>query len=44
VRAAGGALRARDGGPVGIRSEGTIAGAAGAHADFLRLAAGRPWR
>jgi len=29
---------------VGIRSEGAIAGAPGAHADFLRLAAGRPWR
>jgi hypothetical protein len=29
---------------VGIRSEGTIAGAPGAHADVLHLAAGRPWR
>jgi myo-inositol-1(or 4)-monophosphatase len=44
VREAGGAISDRDGGPVGIRSEGTIAGAPGAHADFLRLAAGRPWR
>jgi fructose-1,6-bisphosphatase/inositol monophosphatase family enzyme len=44
VREAGGAFSDRDGGPVSIRSEGAIAGAAGAHADFLRLAAGRPWR
>jgi myo-inositol-1(or 4)-monophosphatase len=44
VREAGGAISDRDGRPVSIRSEGTIAGAAGAHADFLRLAAGRPWR
>jgi myo-inositol-1(or 4)-monophosphatase len=44
VREAGGAISDRDGGPVSIRSEGTIAGAPGAHADFLRLAAGRPWR
>ena len=44
VREAGGAISDRDGGPVGIRSEGAIAGAPRAHADFLRLAAGRPWR
>jgi myo-inositol-1(or 4)-monophosphatase len=44
VREAGGAISDRDGRPVSIRSEGTIAGAPGAHADFLRLAAGRPWR
>jgi myo-inositol-1(or 4)-monophosphatase len=44
VREAGGAISDRDGGPVGIRSEGAIAGAPGAHADFLRLAVGRPWR
>jgi len=44
VREAGGAITDRDGGPVGIRSEGVIAGAPGAHADFLRLAAGREWR
>jgi fructose-1,6-bisphosphatase/inositol monophosphatase family enzyme len=44
VREAGGVISDRDGGPVIIRSEGTIAGAPGAHADFLRLAAGRPWR
>jgi len=44
VREAGGAMSDRDGGPVSIRSEGAIAGAPGAHADFLRLAAGRPWR
>jgi myo-inositol-1(or 4)-monophosphatase len=44
VREAGGAITDRDGGPVSIRSEGAIAGAPGAHADFLRLVAGRPWR
>ena len=44
VREAGGAMTDRDGGPVDIRSEGIVAGAPGAHADFLRLAAGRPWR
>jgi fructose-1,6-bisphosphatase/inositol monophosphatase family enzyme len=44
VREAGGVITDRDGGAVSIRSEGTIAGAPGAHADFLRLAAGRPWR
>jgi len=44
VREAGGAISDRDGGPVSIRSEGAIAGAPGAHADFLRLVAGRPWR
>ena len=44
VREAGGAITDRDGGPIGIRSEGVIAGAPGAHADFLRLAAGRAWR
>jgi myo-inositol-1(or 4)-monophosphatase len=44
VREAGGAVTDRDGGPIGIRSEGVIAGAPGAHADFLRLASGRSWR
>ncbi len=44
VREAGGAISDRDGGPVTIRSEGIVAGAPEAHADFLRLAAGRPWR
>jgi fructose-1,6-bisphosphatase/inositol monophosphatase family enzyme len=44
VREAGGAITDRDGGPIGIRSEGVIAGAPGAHADFLRLAEGRNWR
>ncbi|KPK46262.1 MAG: hypothetical protein AMJ77_06240 [Dehalococcoidia bacterium SM23_28_2] len=44
VREAGGAITDRDGGPMSIRSEGTVAGAPGAHADFLRLAAGRAWR
>ncbi|MDP3063211.1 MAG: inositol monophosphatase family protein [Chloroflexota bacterium] len=44
VREASGAISDRDGEPVGIRSEGVVAGAPGAHADFLRLAAGRRWR
>jgi fructose-1,6-bisphosphatase/inositol monophosphatase family enzyme len=44
VREAGGLITDRDGGPIGIRSEGVIAGAPGAHGDFLRLAAGRAWR
>jgi fructose-1,6-bisphosphatase/inositol monophosphatase family enzyme len=44
VREAGGLITGRDGEPIGIRSEGVIAGAPGAHADFLRLAAGRAWR
>ena len=44
VREAGGVITDRDGGPVSVRSEGVIAGAPGAHADLLRLAAGRAWR
>jgi fructose-1,6-bisphosphatase/inositol monophosphatase family enzyme len=44
VREAGGAITDREGGAVSIHSEGVIAGGALAHADFLRLAAGRPWR
>jgi myo-inositol-1(or 4)-monophosphatase len=44
VQEAGGAISDRDGQRVSIRSEGTIAGAPGAHADFLRLASGKPWR
>ncbi len=44
VREAGGVITDRDGGAVSIHSEGVVAGAAGAHADFWRLAAGRPWR
>jgi fructose-1,6-bisphosphatase/inositol monophosphatase family enzyme len=44
VREAGGTVTDRDGGPVSIFSEGIIAGGGRAHADFLRLTAGRPWR
>jgi fructose-1,6-bisphosphatase/inositol monophosphatase family enzyme len=44
VREAGGAITDREGGAVSIHSEGVIAGGVPAHADFLRLAAGRPWR
>lgn len=44
VREAGGLISDRDGGRITIRSEGTIAGGPKVHADFLRLATGRPWR
>jgi fructose-1,6-bisphosphatase/inositol monophosphatase family enzyme len=44
VREAGGAITDRDGGPASIYSEGVVAGGKDAHADLLRLAAGRPWR
>lgn len=44
VTEAGGRISDREGGPVSIDSEGVIAGGPKAHADFLRLAAGRPWR
>jgi myo-inositol-1(or 4)-monophosphatase len=44
VREAGGAITDRDGNPVSIESEGVIAGGSMVHADFLRLAAGSPWR
>jgi fructose-1,6-bisphosphatase/inositol monophosphatase family enzyme len=44
VREAGGVITDRDGGPVSMHSEGTIAGGPSVHADFLRLAAGKPWR
>ncbi|MGD0765990.1 MAG: inositol monophosphatase family protein [Dehalococcoidia bacterium] len=44
VREAGGVITDRDGGPVSLSSEGTVAGGAAVHADFLRLAAGKPWR
>ncbi|HEY8490838.1 MAG TPA: inositol monophosphatase family protein [Dehalococcoidia bacterium] len=44
VREAGGTVTDRDGGPVSIHSESVVAGAPGAHRDFLARAAGRPWR
>jgi myo-inositol-1(or 4)-monophosphatase len=44
VREAGGLVTDRDGGPVGIGSEGVVAGGADVHADFLRLTMGIPWR
>jgi myo-inositol-1(or 4)-monophosphatase len=44
VREAGGVITNRDGSPIRIDSEGVVAGAAAAHADFLRLAGSRPWR
>jgi fructose-1,6-bisphosphatase/inositol monophosphatase family enzyme len=44
VREAGGVITDRDGGAITLFSEGAIAGGPLVHADFLRLAAGRPWR
>jgi len=44
VQEAGGVISDRDGGPMTIQSEGVIAGGPLVHADFLRLARGRPWR
>ncbi|HEU4758719.1 MAG TPA: inositol monophosphatase family protein [Dehalococcoidia bacterium] len=44
VREAGGMIVDRDGGPVRLDSGGVVAGAPGAVADFLRLAARRAWR
>ncbi|HZP26570.1 MAG TPA: inositol monophosphatase family protein [Dehalococcoidia bacterium] len=44
VQEAGGVILDRDGGPVSIQSEGVVAGAPKVVEDFLRLAAGRPWR
>ncbi len=44
VREAGGLITDRDGGAVGIHSEGAIAGSAAVHADFLRLTKGMSWR
>jgi len=34
----------REGGAITLYSEGAIAGGPSVHEDFLRLAAGRPWR
>ena len=44
VKEAGGIITDRVGGPVSMNSEGVVAGGAAVHADFLRLAAGKPWR
>jgi myo-inositol-1(or 4)-monophosphatase len=44
VREAGGVVTDREGGAINLFSEGAIAGGPSVHADFLRLAAGRPWR
>ena len=44
VREAGGVITDREGGAIGLYSEGAIAGGPSVHEDFLRLAAGRPWR
>jgi myo-inositol-1(or 4)-monophosphatase len=44
VREAGGVITDREGGAITLYSEGAIAGGPSVHEDFLRLAAGRPWR
>jgi myo-inositol-1(or 4)-monophosphatase len=44
VREAGGTITDREGGVITLYSEGAIAGGPSVHEDFLRLAAGRPWR
>jgi len=44
VQEAGGIITDRDGGPVSLDSQGVIAGGPRVHADFLKLASGRPWR
>ncbi len=44
VREAGGVISDREGGPISLHSEGTVAGGALVHEDFLCLAAGKPWR
>jgi myo-inositol-1(or 4)-monophosphatase len=44
VREAGGVITDREGGVINLKSEGAIAGGASVHEDFLRLAAGMPWR
>jgi fructose-1,6-bisphosphatase/inositol monophosphatase family enzyme len=43
-REAGGVVTDRDGGEVSLSSEGIVCGGPDVHADFMRLAAGRPWR
>jgi len=44
VREAGGVITDRVGGAITLYSEGAIAGGPSVHEDFLRLAAGMPWR
>jgi len=44
VKEAGGVITDREGGVITLYSEGAIAGGASVHDDFLRLAAGMPWR
>jgi myo-inositol-1(or 4)-monophosphatase len=44
VREAGGVITDRVGGAITLHSEGAIAGGPSVHEDFLRLAAGMPWR
>lgn len=44
VREGGGAIVDPEGGPMGLDSEGVVAGAPAAVAEFLRLAKRKPWR
>ena len=44
VREAGGVITDRDGSPIGIHSEGVVAGGGAVHVDFLRRARSTPWR
>ena len=44
VREGGGAIVDRDGGPIGLESEGAVAGAPAAVSEFLRAAKGKRWR
>jgi myo-inositol-1(or 4)-monophosphatase len=44
VQEAGGTVTDRDGSPATIYSEGALVGGPKVHADFLRIAEGRPWR
>ena len=44
VAEGGGAIHDRDGGPIGLHSQGVVAGAPAAVAEFLRAAKGKPWR
>lgn len=44
VRGGGGALLSRDGGAVGIKTEGVVAGAPEVVREFLELTEGREWR
>jgi len=44
LREGGGAIVDRDGGPVGLHSEGVVAGSPKVVREFLQIAKGKPWR